>query len=95
MRKTFFDSWKFYKIFGFLGLEPSKPGYELSDDSEMLTKDDADMVDIIHTTAGTLGQFKPKGHADFYPNGGANQPGCDGYSPEVNSYLESGQYVLT
>ena len=42
---------------------------------------DADFVDVIHTMgkAGPImdfGTLKPLGHADFYANGGAMQPGC-------------------
>ncbi|XP_075224468.1 endothelial lipase-like isoform X2 [Lycorma delicatula] len=71
------------------GLDPAKPGYELADSAEVLSNDDAEFVDVIHTAAGTSGEFHPRGHADFYPNGGANQPGCDGFSPKISSYLES------
>ena len=38
-----------------------------------LHKDDADFVDVIHTTGGSLpqglGMTSAVGHADFYPNG--------------------------
>ena len=42
---------------------------------------DAAFVDVIHTSAGTLLEGglafrEPRGHVDFYPNSGGNQPGC-------------------
>ena len=47
-----------------------------------VTNKDADFVDVIHTTGGSLvgdhglGIESAVGHADFYPNGGQSQPGC-------------------
>ncbi|RZF37937.1 hypothetical protein LSTR_LSTR005437 [Laodelphax striatellus] len=77
------------KVSRITGLDPALPGYEIADAPEILDKDDAVLVDVIHTTAGTSGIFKPIGHADFYPNGGVNQPGCDGFSPNITNYIES------
>ena len=47
----------------------------------MVTTDDADYVDVIHTSGGENGEggygyLPPIGHADFYPNGGSTQPCC-------------------
>ena len=47
----------------------------------MVTTDDADYVDVIHTSGGEHGEggygyLPPIGHADFYPNGGSSQPCC-------------------
>ncbi|XP_022193718.2 lipoprotein lipase [Nilaparvata lugens] len=77
------------KLSRITGLDPALPGFEIADGPEILDKDDAEFVDVIHTTAGTSGIFKPIGHADFYPNGGVNQPGCDGFSPDITNYIES------
>lgn len=49
-----------------------------------LTKEDAEFVDVIHTSVGQsislfrgrVGYKLPLGHVDFYPNGGGTQPGC-------------------
>jgi hypothetical protein len=46
-----------------------------------LEKTDADFVDIVHSNMGSLlighvGCEQNLGHVDFYPNGGAVQPGC-------------------
>ncbi len=78
------------KIGRITGLDPAGPMFQLPDwvDSKMarqlhLWRDDAEFVDVIHTTAGSLvgdtalGMSSLIGHADFFPNGGQkNQPGC-------------------
>lgn len=57
------------------GLDPAFP---LFANSERISKEDADFVDVIHTDAGRIGLGVSIGHADFYPNGGSLvQPGCD------------------
>ncbi|XP_035710788.1 endothelial lipase-like [Folsomia candida] len=65
------------------GLDPAGPGFP----SEMplshrLDSSDAAFVDVIHTNMGQLikGEFGSplsSGSADFYPNGGHKQPGCE------------------
>lgn len=57
--------------------------------SERLNDDDAKFVDIIHTTKWVLGQHKPIGNIDFYPNGGnSKQPGCElNYGLGIQLYL--------
>lgn len=61
-----------------IGLDPAAPGYEtVSLNLPHLSKKDAQFVDIIHTSGGTVGFLKSIGHADFFPNTGlAPQPGC-------------------
>lgn len=62
------------------GLDPARPLFEWPEeapDEEMLDKNDAYFVDIIHTNAGVAGVESPYGHVDFYPNGGTRQPGCE------------------
>ncbi|XP_075225295.1 pancreatic triacylglycerol lipase-like [Lycorma delicatula] len=59
------------------GLDPALPLFPTKKESDgILDADDAYFVDIIHTSH-ILGQVRPLGHADFYPNGGFRQPGCD------------------
>lgn len=59
------------------GLDPAKPFFELTDRAGRLIKDDAELVDIIHTNAGYLGRTDLLGHVDFFPNGGTWQVGCN------------------
>ncbi|EEC00284.1 lipase, putative, partial [Ixodes scapularis] len=55
-------------------LDPDNEGFE----DERLDRDDADFVDVIHSSNGVyeLGMREPMGHVDFYPNGGGDQPRC-------------------
>ncbi|KAI1306037.1 Pancreatic lipase-related protein 2 [Halotydeus destructor] len=74
------------------GLDPTAmdfQGYKDEDKLAYLNADDADFVDIIHTSAviptedmqanmeqGRYGMSVASGHIDFYPNGGQRQPFC-------------------
>lgn len=45
--------------------------------NQRLVKSDAELVVVIHTDGGILGDFSSVGTIDFFPNGGtAVQPGC-------------------
>lgn len=63
--------------------------------TKRLDKSDALFVDVIHTSAKSLGIQNPIGHADFYPNHGSIQPGCPFYDFACNHnrarfyYIES------
>ena len=58
-------------------LDPGEYGFQLHEDI-IISKDDADYVDVIHTDGGAYGFLRPMGHTDFYPNGGSYQPcSCD------------------
>lgn len=55
------------------GLDPALPLFTpISPDR--LQRNDAKFVDVIHSSY--LGDMRVTGHADFYPNGGRNQPKC-------------------
>ncbi|XP_046645780.1 pancreatic lipase-related protein 2-like [Daphnia pulicaria] len=69
------------KVFRITGLDPAAPGFSVNDTETRLDPTDGDFVDIVHTNSGSLIQggesmIEPIGHADFYPNGGQQQPGC-------------------
>ncbi|KAG8195855.1 hypothetical protein JTE90_008547 [Oedothorax gibbosus] len=64
------------------GLDPASPLFEGYDSNIKLDPSDANFVDVIHSNGnsflkGGLGTFEPLGHADFYPNGGRVQIGCN------------------
>lgn len=59
------------------GLDPARPLIERhASHSYRLTRDDANVVQIIHTNAGTLGQQSLTGSLDLCINGGSLQPFC-------------------
>lgn len=72
-------------------LDPAGPAFEKNNtlskvldwatlknsDFGMISRDDAKYVQIIHSNAGGFGIRQSRGHADFYPNAGENQAGCD------------------
>lgn len=84
-------SWAILSFFNFFppGLDPARPGFENSAGPDSsLDKSDAEFVDVIHSSAGTLGYMQPMGHVDFYPNNGkAHQPGCKGILKEMMGTL--------
>lgn len=60
-----------------IGLDPARPLIERHASREYrLTRDDANVVQIIHTNAGTLGQQSLTGSLDLCINGGSIQPFC-------------------
>ncbi len=70
------------------GLDPAGPSYEFTPPIVRLDPTDAVFVDTIHSDGSAnlklgLGLMQPLGHADFYPNGGKNQPGCGGTSDKL------------
>ncbi|XP_055311609.1 phospholipase A1-like [Sitodiplosis mosellana] len=67
------------KIDSIYGLDPAGPGFTFPFDlgeSTRLDPSDAQYVQCVHTSRGTLGTTKDCGHANFIMNGGYIQPGC-------------------
>ncbi|KAG4068122.1 hypothetical protein HA402_001547 [Bradysia odoriphaga] len=63
-----------------IGLDPAKPLIERqAPRSYRLTRDDADVVQVIHTNSGGLGQVSFSGSLDLCINGGKQQPFCKGH----------------
>ncbi|XP_035206600.1 uncharacterized protein LOC118181539 [Stegodyphus dumicola] len=62
------------------GLDPAGPYFNGVHKVVRLDKGDAKFVDVIHTNLIVYlgyGLKTPIGHADYYPNGGEFQPGCE------------------
>nr|XP_036674233.1 lipoprotein lipase isoform X2 [Drosophila suzukii] len=57
-------------------LDPALPFFRYAKEEERLTAQDADYVEVLHTSVGSYGFDRPLGHADFYANWGSQQPGC-------------------
>ncbi|KAF2886353.1 hypothetical protein ILUMI_19820, partial [Ignelater luminosus] len=67
------------KIPRITALDAAGPFFEIPPifNLEGLRKDDADLLDAIHTDGGIFGYRSPLGTVDFFPNGGvAVQPSC-------------------
>ncbi|XP_014275639.1 pancreatic lipase-related protein 2 [Halyomorpha halys] len=64
------------KVARISGLDPALPGFDVAKPEDRLDAQDAQFVDCIHTCGGNLGIFDPICTADYYPNGGQEQPGC-------------------
>ncbi|XP_018432339.1 PREDICTED: lipoprotein lipase isoform X2 [Nanorana parkeri] len=70
------------KVNRITGLDPAGPSFEFAETSVILSPDDADFVDVVHTYSvgspdHSIGIQRPVGHIDIYPNGGSYQPGCN------------------
>lgn len=62
------------------GLDPARPLVDrYGNEAFRLTKDDANVVQVIHTNAGALGETAQIGDIDFCVNGGRFQPSCKGH----------------
>ncbi|KAJ8934543.1 hypothetical protein NQ314_013284 [Rhamnusium bicolor] len=70
-----------YKLSGkklprIIALDPAGPLFSQRPDDKRLNKNDANIVEVIHTDGGTFGFKDSCGTIDFFPNGGRSQPGC-------------------
>lgn len=77
----------------FSGLDPARVLFISAEKDSKLDKNDAGVVEVIHTSGGYLAFKEPIGHRDFYPNGGTwPQPGCDfdflGKCPSKKSFIK-------
>ncbi|OWR50387.1 inactive lipase [Danaus plexippus plexippus] len=78
-----------------VALDPSLVGW--THHPEILSKDDASVVEVIHTSAGAEGYDKPLGDLDFYPNGGTFMAGCGTNSTcsHIYSYVYYAESLTT
>lgn len=70
-----------------IGLDPADPLYDESMVQNRLSPHDANYVQVIHTNGDLFGIEYPMGHADFYPNWGNEQRGCE--TENIFSFLET------
>lgn len=59
-----------------MSLDPAGPLFSLDNPNERVAATDGVYVEVIHTNGGGIGFREPIGQADFFPNFGAQQPGC-------------------
>ncbi|XP_046750693.1 pancreatic lipase-related protein 3-like [Diprion similis] len=64
------------KVANLVGLDPAGPLFYFVGTEARMTSDDADFVEVIHTSAGRLGFNGNLGDVDYWPNGGLKQRGC-------------------
>ncbi|CAH1154050.1 unnamed protein product [Phaedon cochleariae] len=60
-----------------IGMDPAGPQFSYDKTENRLDTSDAKFVQVIHTNAGLLGFPQAIGHADYFLNGGSDQPGCE------------------
>ncbi|KAK9507398.1 hypothetical protein O3M35_007261 [Rhynocoris fuscipes] len=85
---------KFGKVARITGMDPAGPLIHGDNMCCRLDENDAEFVDVIHTSVHYLGVYEPLGHADFYPNGGGPlQPGC-GLEIGVCTHRRSYRYYI-
>uniref|UniRef100_A0A1I8MSU9 Lipase domain-containing protein n=1 Tax=Musca domestica TaxID=7370 RepID=A0A1I8MSU9_MUSDO len=67
------------KQYRIIGLDPARPLIERKKSNQFrLSLDDANVIQVIHTNAGYLGQEENTGHLNYCVNGGRVQPYCKG-----------------
>ncbi|XP_056640293.1 inactive pancreatic lipase-related protein 1-like [Diorhabda sublineata] len=59
-----------------IALDPAGPLFQVWPKDKRLDSSDADIVEVLHTDAGTFGLAGSVGTIDFFANGGQFQPGC-------------------
>ncbi|KAH1014526.1 lipase member H-A [Dendroctonus ponderosae] len=59
-----------------IALDPAGPLFSTRPEDKRLNKNDARVVEVIHTDGGTFGFRNSCGTIDFFANGGSSQPGC-------------------
>ncbi|RZC40197.1 Lipase domain containing protein [Asbolus verrucosus] len=67
---------KMLKLPRIVALDPAGPSFNFRPEEKRLNKNDAEVVQVIHTNGGAFGFKDSCGTIDFFPNGGNWQPGC-------------------
>lgn len=75
-----------------IALDPAGPYFDTRPEEKRLNKNDAKVVQVIHSDGGTFGFLKSCGSIDFFPNGGSSQPGCKRIDLlDITSVVEPGK----
>jgi len=80
------------KIGTIVGLDPASPHSDMYKYRLRLDNEDAEYVECIHSNTHKYGILEPICTADFYPNFGNIQPGCDGTTYDVCSHARAWEY---
>ncbi|VEN45224.1 unnamed protein product [Callosobruchus maculatus] len=82
------------KIKSIVALDPTYPVHNIEDKEKVLDPTDAKNVHVIHTSGDTIGHSSNLGTADFYPNGGMSQPGCEEDKSGACSHQKAIDYYI-
>lgn len=79
-----------------IAMDPAGPLFDIRPENKRLNKNDAEIVEVIHSDGGTFGFLKSCGTIDFFPNGGSSQPGCKRIDLlDITSVVEPGESFLS
>ncbi|CAG7723477.1 unnamed protein product [Allacma fusca] len=78
-------------------LDPALPLFDITTDENRIDPSDGKFVEVIHTGSGHLHEnglafLSTRGHADFYPNRGMHQPGCESETFGTCSHARAPKY---
>ncbi|XP_055305017.1 phospholipase A1-like [Sitodiplosis mosellana] len=77
-----------------IALDPAAPCFEDWHKLRPVQRDDAKLVQVIHTDVEWYGYERKIGHIDIYPNNGRNQPKCSGNIFKLHSCWHSYAWKL-
>lgn len=83
------------KLARIIAMDPAGPIFDTRPEDKRLNKNDAEVVEVLHSDGGTFGFLSSCGTIDFYPNGGSSQPGCKRIDLlDIKSVVEPGEYIF-
>lgn len=78
-----------------IAMDPAGPLFDTRPEDKRLNKNDAEIVEVIHSDGGTFGFLNSCGTIDFFPNGGSSQPGCKRIDLlDITSVIEPGESYI-
>ena len=70
-------------------MDPAGKLFENGGPGRCISVGDAQIVEIIHTSASDKTLRRAAGDYDFYPNGGTNQPGCQFFAAFICNHFRA------